>query len=395
MEKYLYDYDAKLAREMELLNSSGISHRNKELVLAFHKYNIMRDLSPARLVKYINSLKVVGRNIKKDFDLLGPKDYEEFIFGLKQAKKSTYTIASYKAVLKTFHKWINGGETYTDCVKWMKNFSSKQKKLPDDMLVQEDVKNLLAHALNPRDKAFIAVIWESGARVSEVGTLQSKDVVFDEFGCKIMVTGKTGMRRVRLVNSAADLLDWLNKHPDNDGQNSWVWVNIETNRLEQMGHRYIMKMLKQTAKRAGIKKPVNPHNFRHSRATYMAQFLTEAQMKEYFGWTQDSKMAAQYVHLSGKQVDDAILRMHGLVKEDKLEDTLKRMPCPRCKELNDTNNKHCGKCWLPLTQQGAIEAEEKKEKDQKAMVAVMKLMEVVGNDPDKLLKTIQTIQGVA
>jgi len=160
-----------------------------------------------------------------------------------------------------------------------------------------------------------------------------------------------------------------------------------------MGHQNILKILHHIRDRAGLKKPINPHHFRHSRATYMSQFLTEAQLKEYFGWVQESKMAAQYVHLSGKQVDDAILKMHGLIKEEMKEDILKKLVCPRCKEPNDVGNRFCGKCWLPLTQEAAIEAEQRQEKDQKAMVALMKVLEVFGNDPEKLAKTISTIQG--
>ena len=109
-------------------------------------------------------------------------------------------------------------------------------------------------------------------------------MVFDKFGACILVDGKTGQRRIRLVNLAADLLDWLNHNPFNGDPDSPVWVNIERNKDHQMSYRYINKVLKDTARRAGVKKPVNPHNFRHSRATYMAQFLTEAQLKEYFGW---------------------------------------------------------------------------------------------------------------
>ena len=34
-------------------------------------------------------------------------------------------------------------------------------------------------------------------------------------------------------------------------------------------------------------------------------------MKEYFGWTQASDTAAVYVHLSGRDVDSALLKLAG------------------------------------------------------------------------------------
>lgn len=67
---------------------------------------------------------------------------------------------------------------------------------------------------------------------------------------------------------------------------------------------------------------MNPHNFRHSRATYLANFLTEAQMKEYFGWQQDSKMAGVHVHLSGRDVDNALLRVYGIENKNEKKESI-------------------------------------------------------------------------
>jgi ribosomal protein L37E len=105
------------------------------------------------------------------------------------------------------------------------------------------------------------------------------------------------------------------------------------------------------ARRAGISKKVNPHNFRHSRASYLANFLTEAQMKEHFGWMQDSKMAAIYVHLSGRNVDSALLKVYGIeTNGQKQESILKPQDCLRCGERNQVTNKFCQKCGMPLDQ---------------------------------------------
>ncbi|MDD5163510.1 MAG: tyrosine-type recombinase/integrase [Candidatus ainarchaeum sp.] len=255
--------------------------------------------------------------MKKDFEAATVEDFQRFVGLLKEQKKSPSTLDTYKEVLKVFYKWLNKGKGYPACVAWFKSTNKHSHKLPESLLSQEDVKEMEKNALNLRDKALISVLWESGARIGEIGTLQLKNIVFDEFGCKILVDGKTGMRRVRLVNSAPNLLEWINQHPERGNPNAFAFVNIEKTFAGRMHHRNMVAVLKKSGTRAKIQKPVNPHHFRHSRATYMAQFLTEAQLKEYFGWVQESKMAAQYVHLSGKQVDDAILRMHGLKEPDK------------------------------------------------------------------------------
>ena len=77
-------------------------------------------------------------------------------------------------------------------------------------------------------------------------------------------------------------------------------------------------MLHVTAIRAGIAKRVNPHSFRHARASNLANFLTEAQMKEYLGWVGDSRMASTYVHLSGRNIDNALFKLNGIKTEDEV-----------------------------------------------------------------------------
>jgi site-specific recombinase XerD len=78
-------------------------------------------------------------------------------------------------------------------------------------------------------------------------------------------------------------------------------------------------MLQEVAKKAGIKKAINPHNYRHSRATSLANHFTEAQMNEYFGWIQGSDISQVYVHLSGRDLDDCVLNLRGMKpKEEKI-----------------------------------------------------------------------------
>jgi phage FluMu protein Com len=107
--------------------------------------------------------------------------------------------------------------------------------------------------------------------------------------------------------------------------------------------------LERIAKKAGIHKKTNFHNFRHSRATYLANHLTEAQMKEFFGWVQASDMASIYVHLSGRDVDNALLKVYGIKKpEEQEESQLNPKKCPRCQEINQFTNVYCNRCGTPL-----------------------------------------------
>ncbi|WP_083754945.1 tyrosine-type recombinase/integrase [Methanococcoides burtonii] len=55
---------------------------------------------------------------------------------------------------------------------------------------------MIVSATNLCDKAFIATLYETGARIGEMDSLQIKNIRFDDLGAVLMVNRKTGMRRV-------------------------------------------------------------------------------------------------------------------------------------------------------------------------------------------------------
>jgi hypothetical protein len=61
--------------------------------------------------------------------------------------------------------------------------------------------------------------------------------------------------------------------------------------------------------------------------------------------------------LSGKDIDDAILKMNGIMIDDTHTDGLKVGRCPRCKELNPETSLFCGKCGMPLNKEASTTAE--------------------------------------
>ncbi len=204
--------------------------------------------------------------------------------------------------------------------------------------------------------------------------MKIKHVSFDRYGAVIVVHGKTGYRRVRLVSSVPYLAEWMNSHPFRENPEAWLWISL--NKFKKLPYNSLRSVLRTIAEKAGIKKKVNPHAFRHARATHLANFLTEAQMKEFFGWVQDSDMASVYVHLSGRDVDRAILKLYGMeVEDERKSDVLKPKKCIRCGETNPATNKLCRRCFFPLDQ-GAESLLEKEVK----MEIVDQIMETLWND---------------
>lgn len=355
-----YDYKDRLEKVIkQIRNDPSISERNKQEIIKFKDNCFVEKISTGRIAKYMYDLKTLSNWLGKDFEDANKDDIRTLVGKIEQktyykkrlGKEIPYkesTKRDFRITLRKFYKWLRDTEDFPEEVKWIKSTGRRGKRieLPEDMLSEEDIKKLLNFADNPRDKAFISIIYESGCRIGEMLFLRIKHVKFDKYGAQLLVDGKTGFRRVRIIASVPFLMEWLNKHPKKEEPESPLWI---TRNYTQINYAAIRKRLKVIAKKAGIKKRMNPHNFRHSRATYLANHLTEAQMKEFFGWVQASDMAAIYVHLSGRDVDGALLKVYGLEdKEEKEETQLNPKTCPRCQEINQFSNKFCNKCGMIL-----------------------------------------------
>ena len=180
-------------------------------------------------------------------------------------------------------------------------------------------------------------------------SLKKSSVVFDEYGaCIYLEDGKTGPRRVRVINAAPLLADWIANHPLRS-RDAALWVDTSSDTtyrpLRWIG---LSKFIGRTAKKAGVGKRVNPYIFRHTRLTHLSKILTEAVLCEFAGWVQGNEMPRNYVHLSGRDVDEAILRAYGLIKSGESFKPSVPIRCVRCTTLNPFDAKMCYRCGFAI-----------------------------------------------
>jgi integrase/recombinase XerD len=110
--------------------------------------------------------------------------------------------SDYKTICERFYRWLGGSEEYPSEVRWTKaRVVGANRKLPEELLTESDVSRMVQAADFGRDRALIVALYESGCRVGEIGQLQIRHVEFDEHGARLIVRGKTGMRRVRVVRA--------------------------------------------------------------------------------------------------------------------------------------------------------------------------------------------------
>ena len=306
-------YDIDVDKCMDNLNHSDISERNKTLITEFIDNCYIDRLGEHRIIKYISVLKNIAIAINVDFDKLEIQQLRKYIATLERSYLSEWTKHDYKIAICKFYKWLLNDDS-PELTRWIKtNIKKKNLKSPDEMLTEQDVLLLIDNANNTRDRALIALLYDVGCRIGEAGTLRIKDLVFDDLGLVIHLNGKTGYRRVRACWSINYIKEWLSEHPGIDNSNTPLFIKFNTKPFEVLKYYAIRMQIIKICKKSGLNKSVHPHIFRHSRATFLAGHLTESQMNVYFGWTQGSNMAQTYVHLNGRDIDNAILRANGII----------------------------------------------------------------------------------
>jgi len=386
----IYSYERSLRKVISNLETSEIDSCNKATILEFHQHCLTNGYSLARTIKYITTLRTFARMLDKPFEEAAKEDILGLVQKIEQSHYSDWTKHDYKAMLRIFYRWLRQTEELPEEVKWIKPGKRRKQVLPEELITEEEVKRLVESSSHPRDKALVLVLYESGCRPGEILTLRIKHVQFDEYGAVLIVNGKTGHRGVRVIASAPALATWIDNHPHKNNPEAPLWVSIGVrNNGLILKYGAAKDVLKQLAIKAGIKKRVYPYLFRHSRATRLANALTEAQLKQLFGWVQDSRMASTYVHLSGRDVDSALLKLHGIETEkEEGEPRLSIVICPRCKNKNSPSSKFCNACGLCLGMETAMKLDGLRAK------ADMLLSELVKNPKvlDALLEGIERLK---
>jgi len=358
----IHNYEKQYTDAERQVRQSTLSEKNKALILGYRDTCIVKGTcGRVRLIRVMGALHLFGRFLGKDFDQIAKEDLERLLATLlaKQPPYSPETMSTYKAILKGFMTWVVVPDQFPtknppSIVAWITTHVRRRDKHRlerKDLLTPEDIERLLAVCRNPRDKALIAILWETGCRIAEIGNLQLKHLTKGDHGYTLDVNGKTGGRSPMIISSAPYLTVWINNHPFKDDPEAPLWVYYQFTTTPK-GLRYdtIRHLLARYFQRAGISKPFNPHAFRHSRATYVLAngIMNEQQAKAYFGWTPDSGMLATYSHLVDQDANNAILKENNLASISKKRNDLTPITCPICGELNPPKSDYCTKCGAVL-----------------------------------------------
>jgi integrase/recombinase XerD len=187
----------------------------------------------------------------------------------------------------------------------------------------------------------------------------------------LLPKGKTVARRNYVIWCAAYLHTWISSHPLKDDGEAYLFCSNREpfNVLSQTG---LWEQVKVIAKRAGIKKRIYIHLFRHTRATQLAQQgFSNQEMNVEMGWTAGSVMFNTYVNLAGVNTDNKKRVLAGLQIIEPVKAGIRTMECPRCHRVNPIDADRCFSCRTAISKaevdkDKALE-EAKKEAEKQAL----------------------------
>lgn len=219
-----------------------------------------------------------------------PRDYLLFLIN---ENKSDETLRLIGFAIKFYLKTSNKNSKDIDSI--IKNIPNlkREKKLPV-ILSKEEIESMVLATNNLTHRLIIQVGYSAGLRSSEIINLQWKDIDFNRNTIHIKKGKGKKDRIVMLSEKVKESLENL--------KNEKLGYVFITTRCGKYTQRTIQKIIENTAKKAGIKKKISPHNLRHSFATHLLERGTDIRyIKDLLGHS-DISTTLIYTKVSNKDL---------------------------------------------------------------------------------------------
>ena len=303
---------------------------------------------------YINSLtkqKVIRQN-------------DSIVIESTKQKLSKETIKKQVSVIKTFLNYLCDNEIIDpNLMRELKKkhiFQISYINKPrynhlTDINAKERDAIVFHNAKNVFEFAWKSLLRETGARSGEIKNLLIGMVFFHEKEgyAEVILNGKTGERKVPIINSAIPLRNWIEKHPDKENTQAFVFPSFVYDRInhkrifksdKQISSAYFSQRLKKTAEALEIKKFVRPHLFRHLKALEMkGKSLDTPTANELMGWSKNSDMFCHYGSGNPERMLDAVYQLAGIKRQEVIPEEEFKV-CNNCKAINSAERLYCQTC---------------------------------------------------
>ena len=176
----------------------------------------------------------------------------------------------------------------------------REHKLPN-VLSKEEVKQILEAPLNLKHRTMLVLIYSCGLRREELLNLKPTDI--DSKRMLVNIRQSKG-KKDRIVPLSNKVLDLLRLYFKQFKPMTWLFEGARVG--EKYDERSLSEVLRQSVKKAGLKKPVTLHWLRHSYATHLLESGTDLRyIQELLGHS-SSKTTEIYTHVSMRSIQNIV-----------------------------------------------------------------------------------------
>jgi len=323
-------------------------------------------VTPIRRTKLAQTLISVKQFLKCQWTDATIKDLSKAVDAINESKYTQNTRNDHVVILKTFYRWLIRKKQTTITLEQLSdeddgirapgvNTETAEAK---DLITRDELATIIQGCKNLRDKAIVATLYESAARISELSRMKWGDLEYTDEGI-IKATihdEKTRKKRYAPLLMAMEYLAvWRAGYPGKPSDDAYIFIDRDNKPLE---YRAINYQITRAAKRAGVEKRITPHLFRKSRLTEMVRDGYQESVIKEMGWAnQGSLMMKTYIKLGSDDVMNEFLVKQGIKKRELKAKENVPQQCSYCFAMNASLSEFCHKCGQPLT----IEAQQQKQ----------------------------------
>jgi len=277
--------------------------------------SIERGLSKNTVKAYIRDIKNASVSLKKNPLIIKRTDLIKFIDHLNKQKKSSKTQARILSSIKSFYNYLIFDEKIKENPS-LEIYSPKlEKKLPIVLSIKEVNKIIKTIDLSldngERNRTIIECLYSCGLRVSELINLKVSEINFsDEY---ITVIGKGNKQRITPINNSLityfkNYINEIRSKIKIDKKNTdYLFLNRRGKKISRV---LVFNIVKEASKKAGIKKNISPHTFRHSFATHLVEGGADLRAVQEMLGHSNITTTEIYTHLDTKYLKEEMTNFH-------------------------------------------------------------------------------------
>jgi integrase/recombinase XerD len=198
--------------------------------------------------------------------------------------------------------------------------SPKLKRTLPDILSFEEIENIISQIdlstpEGGRNKAMLETLYSCGLRVTELVNLRISSLHLDVGFVKVIGKGD----KERLVPIGSDAVKYINIYKNDirvhinlqPGNEDVLFLNRRGSKLSRV---MVFLVIKEMTKKAGIKKTISPHTFRHSFATHLVEGGADLRAVQEMLGHESITTTEIYTHLDRKYLRDTLTKFHPAFK---------------------------------------------------------------------------------